>query len=88
MHDQVIIGMDPHKASNTIAVLTKGEELFSRRRFENSDDGFIEMLAAVDENHRDFGRSRERTGSAGRSLNDSSHSARPWSMSQRSSQHA
>lgn len=49
MHDQVIIGMDPHKASNTIAVLTKGEELLSRRRFENSDDGFIEMLAAVDE---------------------------------------
>ncbi len=49
MHDQVIIGMDPHKASNTIAVLTKSEELLTRRRFENSDDGFIEMLAAVDE---------------------------------------
>ena len=49
MHDQVIIGMDPHKASNTIAVLTRSEELLTRHRFDNSDDGFIDMLAAVEE---------------------------------------
>ena len=45
----VIIGMDPHKASNTIAVLDSTENLLTRRRFENSDDGFVEMLAAVGE---------------------------------------
>jgi hypothetical protein len=49
MTDQVIIGMDPHKASNTIAVLARDATLLTRRRFANSDDGFVEMLAAVDE---------------------------------------
>jgi len=49
MDDEVIIGMDPHKASNTIAVLDRGENLLTRRRFENSDDGFVEMLEAVAE---------------------------------------
>ena len=44
---QVIIGMDPHKSSNTIAVLTRNETMLTRRRFEHSDDGFVEMLAAV-----------------------------------------
>lgn len=47
MDQIVIIGMDPHKASNTIAVLDSAENLLTRRRFENSDDGFGEMLAAV-----------------------------------------
>ena len=47
MDQIVIIGMDPHKASNTIAVLDSTENLLTRRRFENSDDGFVEMLAAV-----------------------------------------
>ncbi len=45
--DQVIIGMDPHKSSNTIAVLTRDETMLTRRRFENSDDGFVAMLQAV-----------------------------------------
>jgi len=45
--EHVIIGMDPHKASNTIAVLTRDETMLTRRRFENSDDGFVEMLKAV-----------------------------------------
>ena len=45
--EQVIIGMDPHKSSNTIAVLTRDETMLTRRRFENSDDGFVEMLEAV-----------------------------------------
>lgn len=39
--------MDPHKASNTIAVLSRDETMLTRRRFANSDDGFVEMLAAV-----------------------------------------
>lgn len=45
--ERVIIGMDPHKSSNTIAVLTRDETMLTRRRFENSDDGFVEMLQAV-----------------------------------------
>ena len=49
MTDEVIIGVDPHKASNTIAVLARDETLLTRRRFANSDDGFVEMLAAVAE---------------------------------------
>jgi transposase len=49
MDQIVIIGMDPHKASNTIAVLDSAENLLTRRRFENSDGGFGEMLAAVAE---------------------------------------
>jgi transposase len=49
MDEMVIIGMDPHKASNTIAVLDSTETLLTRRRFENSDDGFVEILTAVDE---------------------------------------
>jgi len=49
MDEMVIIGMDPHKASNTIAVLDSTENLLTRRRFENSDDGFVEMLAAAGE---------------------------------------
>ena len=44
MTEQVIIGMDPHKSSNTIAVLTRDETMLTRRRFAHSDDGFVEML--------------------------------------------
>jgi transposase len=47
MTDQVIIGMDPHKSSNTIAVLARDETMLARRRFQHSDDGFVEMLEAV-----------------------------------------
>ena len=48
MTDQpVIIGMDPHKSSNTIAVLTRDETMLTRRRFVNSDDGLLEMLEAA-----------------------------------------
>jgi transposase len=43
----VIIGLDPHKRSNTIAVMTNTEELLDRQRFDNSDEGIAEMLAAV-----------------------------------------
>ena len=35
--------------SSTAAVLDSTENLLTRRHFENSDDGFVEMLAAVGE---------------------------------------
>ena len=47
MNEKVMIGMDPHKASNTIAVLDSTETMLTRRRFQHSDDGFVELLAAV-----------------------------------------
>ena len=34
---EVIIGLDPHKASNTIAVLERNESVVARRRFANTD---------------------------------------------------
>jgi transposase len=42
----VIIGVDPHKASNTIAVLDGDEVLFDHR-YQNTTAGFGDMLAAV-----------------------------------------
>ena len=44
---EVIIGLDPHKASNTIAVLERDETIKTRRRFDNTDVGLVEMLDAV-----------------------------------------
>lgn len=44
-----IIGLDPHKSSNTIAVIDRDEDLKVRRRFDNSDDGLVDMLDAVAE---------------------------------------
>ena len=44
---EVIIGLDPHKASNTIAVLERDETFRLRRRFDNTDEGLVEMLDAV-----------------------------------------
>jgi len=46
---EVIIGVDPHKASNTIAVLDRDETILTRRRFDNTDEGMVEMLDAVGE---------------------------------------
>ena len=45
----LIIGLDPHKSSNTIAVIDRDEDLKTRRRFDNTNDGLVDMLAAVDE---------------------------------------
>jgi len=39
----LVIGLDPHKASNTIAVLDAEETLVARRRFENTADGLVAM---------------------------------------------
>jgi transposase len=47
MVDEVVIGLDPHKASNTIAVLDRAEKLLARRRFVHSDDGLVAMFEAV-----------------------------------------
>lgn len=49
MIEEVVIGLDPHKKSNTIAVVQRDETLLIRRRFEHSDDGLVAMLAAVAE---------------------------------------
>ncbi len=46
---EMIIGLDPHKSSNTIAVIDRNEELKTRRRFDNTDVGLVDMLAAVAE---------------------------------------
>jgi transposase len=45
--NEMIIGLDPHKASNTIAVLGRDETLSVRRRFDNTVEGLVAMLAAV-----------------------------------------
>ena len=47
MIDEVVIGLDPHKVSNTIAVLQRDETLLTRRRFEHSDAGLVAMFEAV-----------------------------------------
>jgi transposase len=47
MVQEVVIGLDPHKASNTIAVLDRDESLLTRRRFVHSDDGLVAMFNAV-----------------------------------------
>jgi hypothetical protein len=48
MHtDEIMIGLDPHKASNTIAVLDRAETVHFRRRFDQSEQGIDAMLAAV-----------------------------------------
>ncbi len=45
--DEMIIGLDPHKASNTIAVLDRDEALLFRHRFDQSEHGINTMLEAV-----------------------------------------
>ncbi len=78
MGDEVVIGLDPHKASNTIAVLDRDETLLTRRRFPHSDDGLVAMFSAVTVYpKRGCGRSRARTGSAGTSPSDWSRRVRP-----------
>ena len=46
---EMIIGLDPHKASNTIAVLSRDETLELQQRFENTAGGMVAMLDAVAE---------------------------------------
>ena len=46
---EMIIGLDPHKASNTIAVLDRDETLLLQQRFDNTADGMVAMVEAVAE---------------------------------------
>ena len=63
----VVIGLDPHKASNTIAVLERDETIVTRRRFENSAEGMAAMLGAVVE-HTDRVWAVEGANGIGRSI--------------------
>ena len=47
MNSDVVIGLDPHKASNTIAVLDRSEAVLGRRRFTHSDAGLIAMFGTA-----------------------------------------
>ena len=47
MDGEVVIGLDPHKASNTIAVMDRTERVVARGRFRNDDAGITEMLDTV-----------------------------------------
>ena len=49
MDDEVVIGLDPHKASNTIAVMDRTERVIARGRFRNDDAGIAELLDSVAE---------------------------------------
>jgi transposase len=42
--DEVIIGVDPHKVSNTIAVLDRTEAVLAQQRFANTHKGFAAMV--------------------------------------------
>jgi len=46
---EMVIGLDPHKASNTIAVLDRDEMLELEQRFDNTARGMVAMLDAVAE---------------------------------------
>ena len=45
--ERVVIGMDPHKRSVTIEVMTAGEEVLARCRFGTDNAGFTSMLDYV-----------------------------------------
>lgn len=40
---QVVIGVDPHKASNTLAVIDREENVLAQQRFDNTRQGYREM---------------------------------------------
>jgi len=44
---RVVIGVDPHKASNTLVVLDAGEVVLAQRRFANDRVGYREMKTFV-----------------------------------------
>ena len=49
---RVVIGVDPHKASNTLVVIDAQEQVLAQRRFANDRAGYREMKAFAAE-HRD-----------------------------------
>ena len=44
---RIVIGVDPHKASNTLVVIDAGEVVLAHRRFSNDRAGYREMKAFV-----------------------------------------
>ena len=46
---EMVIGLDPHKASNTIAVLDRDEILGLQQGFDDTARGMVAMLDAVAE---------------------------------------
>lgn len=44
---KVVIGVDPHKASNTLVVVDSGEQVLAQRRFANDRAGYREMKSFV-----------------------------------------
>ncbi len=40
---QVVIGVDPHKASNTLVVIDREENVLAQQRFDNTREGYREM---------------------------------------------
>jgi transposase len=64
---KVVIGLDPHKASNTIAVLQPDETVAVSQRFDNTDSGFVTMLKRV-EDFRDRQWAVEGAAGMGRSI--------------------
>ena len=68
----VVIGVDPHKRSNTALVLDRNEKVLARQRFANDRDGYRELkrvrpdLARPDLGGRRRPRRRARPGAAAR----------------------
>ena len=74
MSDEVMIAVDPHKASNTAAVLDPvTKTLIETARFANSDEGYARLRHSSLQKRRDLPRS-----AAGSGL---SHAARPHNPS-------
>ena len=48
-NERVVIGMDPHKRSVTIEVMTAGEEVLGGGRFGTDTDGFAAMVEYVEQ---------------------------------------
>jgi transposase len=44
---RVVIGVDPHKASNTLVVIDDSEQVLVQRRFGNDRTGYREMKMFV-----------------------------------------
>jgi transposase len=49
---KVVIGVDPHKASNTLVVVDAEEQVVAQRRFSNDRDGYRSMRTFA-RGHRD-----------------------------------
>lgn len=44
---RVVIGVDPHKASNTLVVIDRDEQVLAQQRFSNDRNGYREMRKFV-----------------------------------------